>query len=156
FGASPATAVVCAGADCVYFTQTDSVSSALVQKINAETVRIDMSAWYLDDSNVYYALLNRFKAGVPVRLMGDRASIFEIDQNARNTFEFLASQGVPIRLRYNPTWYPEIDHWKATVFAGQNLVAFGSPNYTVFELAPWSSTNYNDEVALFTTDSTLV
>ncbi len=63
---------------------------------------------------------------------------------------------MPIRLRYNPTWYPEIDHWKATIFAGQNIVAFGSANYTPFELTPWSSTNYKDEVMLFTSDSTLV
>jgi len=145
----------CSGPDCVYFTKTDSVSAALVNAINAETVRIDMSTWYLDDFNVYTALLNRFKAGVPVRLIGDRGSIFEIDAHTRSSFEYLASQGVPIRLRYNPTWYPEIDHWKATMFVGQKLVEFGSPNYTTFELAPWSSTNFNDENALFTSDSTL-
>jgi phosphatidylserine/phosphatidylglycerophosphate/cardiolipin synthase-like enzyme len=150
-----AAAETCDGTSCVLFTQTDSVSAALVQAINAETVRIDMSTWYLDDSNVYTALLNRYKAGVPVRLIGDRDAIFEIDQHSRDAFEYLASQGVPIRLRYNPTWYPEIDHWKATMFVGQRMVEFGSPNYTVFELAPYSSTNYNDENALFTLDPTL-
>ncbi|MBS1817929.1 MAG: hypothetical protein JSU08_08375 [Acidobacteria bacterium] len=145
-----------AAADQVYFSAVDDVAAQLVQRINAETVRIDMSAWYLTDSSVYNALLNRFKAGVQVRLIGDRGSIFEIDQNTKNTFYYLASQGVPIRLRYNPTWYPEIDHWKATIFAGQNLVAFGSANYTPFELTPFSSSNYKDEITLFTTDSTLV
>ncbi len=145
-----------AAADQIYFSAVDDVAAQLVQRINAETVRIDMSAWYLTDSTVYAALLNRFKAGVPVRLIGDRGSIFEIDLNTKNTFYYLASQGVPIRLRYNPTWYPEIDHWKATIFAGQNLVAFGSPNYTPFELTPFSSTNYKDEVALFTTDPAIV
>ncbi|HUR33036.1 MAG TPA: phospholipase D-like domain-containing protein [Vicinamibacterales bacterium] len=143
-------------ADQVYFSAVDDIAAQLVQRINAETVRIDMSAWYLTDSTVYSALLNRFRAGVQVRLIGDRGSIFEIDKNTKNTFYYLASQGVPIRLRYNPTWYPEIDHWKATIFVGQNLVAFGSPNYTPFELTPFSSTNYKDEVALFTTDSSLV
>src|SRR5437016_1244235 len=108
FAASPA-----AAADQVYFSAVDNVSAALVQKINAETVRIDMSAWYLDDGNVYAALLNRFKAGVQVRLIGDRVPIFDTDQHTRDTFYYLASQGVPIRIRYNPTWYPEIDHWKA-------------------------------------------
>ena len=150
-----AAAPQCSGPDCVYFTQTDSVSAALVNAINAETVRIDMSTWYLDDSAVYTALVNRFNAGVPVRLIGDRGSIFDIDPHTRATFEYLASQGIPIRLRYNPTWYPEIDHWKATMFVGQGLVEFGSPNYTFFELAPFSSTNYNDENALFTSDPTL-
>ena len=150
------TARPAAAADQVYFSAVDNIAAQLVQRINAETVRIDMSAWYLTDSTVYAALLNRWKAGVKVRLIGDRGSIFEIDQNTRNTFYYLASQGLPIRLRYFPTWYPEIDHWKTTIFVGQNLVAFGSPNYTPFELTPYSSTNYHDELALFTTDSTLV
>src|SRR5215218_4312969 len=150
---SPRTA---AAADQVYFPAVEDVAAQLVQRINAETVRIDMSAWYLTDSTVYSALLNRFRAGVKVRLIGDRGSIFEIDQNTKNTFYYLASQGVPIRLRYNPTWYPEIDHWKATIFAGQKIVAFGSANYTPFELTPFSSTNYKDEIVLFTSDSTIV
>jgi hypothetical protein len=150
-GASPATA-----ADQIYFAATDNITNALVQKINAETVRIDMSAWYLSEHSISIALVNRFKAGIPVRLIGDRGAIFEIDVPTRNEFYWLANQGVPIRLRYNPTWYPEIDHWKTTIFAGQNLVAFGSANYTPFELAPVSSTNYKDELVLFSTDPSLV
>ena len=141
--------------DQVYFSSSTNVTDLLVQRINAETVRIDMSCWYLTEHSISIALLNRFKAGLPVRLMGDRGSIFEIDVHTRAEFYWLASQGVPIRLRYNPTWYPEIDHWKATIFAGQNLVAFGSGNYTPFELAPASSTNYKNEVFLFTDDPSL-
>jgi hypothetical protein len=144
--------------DRICFSAVDDVAAQIVQLINSEPLsgRIDMSAWYLTDSTVYSALLNRFRAGVKVRLIGDRGSIFEIDQNTKNTFYYLASQGVPIRLRYNPTWYPEIDHWKATIFAGQGVVAFGSANYTPFELTPWSSTNYKDELTLFTSDPALV
>lgn len=150
-GTTPAQA-----ADQVYFSAVDDVAARLVARINAETVRIDMSAWYLTDSTVYSALLNRHRAGVQVRLIGDRGSIFEIDQHTKDAFYYLASNGVPIRLRVNPTWYPEIDHWKATIFVGQNIVAFGSANYTPFELTPWSSTNYKDEVVLFSDDSAIV
>jgi len=145
-----------AAADQVYFSAVDDIAAQLVQRINAETVRIDMSVWYLTDSTVYGALLNRHRAGVQVRLIGDRGSIFEIDLHTKNTFYYLASQGLPIRLRFNPTWYPEIDHWKATIFVGQNIVAFGSPNYTPFELTPYSATNYKDEIALFTDETALV
>ena len=63
---------------------------------------------------------------------------------------------MPIRLRFNPTWFPEIDHWKTTIFVGQNMVAFGSANFAPFELAPVSATNYNDETVLFTDDPALV
>ena len=142
--------------DHMYFPAVDNVTSVLVQRINAETVRIDMSAWYLSEHAISIALVNRFLAGVPVRLIGDRGSIFEIDANTRKEFYWLASQGVPIRLRYNPTWFPEIDHWKASIFVGQGLVEFGSANYTPFQLAPVSTTNYSDETAWLTSDATLV
>jgi phosphatidylserine/phosphatidylglycerophosphate/cardiolipin synthase-like enzyme len=145
-----------AASDWVYFSAVDNITSLLVQKINAETVRIDISAWYLTEHAISIALVNRFNAGVPVRLIGDRGSIFEIDALTKNEFYWLASQGVPIRLRYHPTWYPEIDHWKAAIFVGQNMVTFGSANYTPFELAPASSTNYKDEVVLFSDDPVLV
>jgi hypothetical protein len=143
-------------AEQMYFPATDNVTNVLVQKINAETVRIDMSCWYLTEHAISIALINRFKAGVQVRLIGDRGSIFEIDPITKGEFYWLANQGVPIRLRFNPTWFPEIDHMKMTLFVGQNLVTFGSANYTPFELAPTSATNYKDESVLFSDDSALV
>ena len=143
-------------AEQIYFTATDNVTNILVQKINAETVRIDMSCWYLTEHAISIALINRFKAGVQVRLIGDRGSIFEIDPATKNEFYWLANQGLPIRLRFNPTWFPEIDHMKMTIFAGQNLVTFGSANYTPFELAPASATNYKDESVLFSDDPSIV
>ena len=145
-------------ADQIYFSAVDDIAAQFVQRINAEPPggRIDISAWYLTDSTVTAALLNRFHAGVQVRLIGDRGSIFEIDLATKNTFYYLASQGIPIRLRVNPWWYPEIDHWKAAIFVSQGIVGFGSPNFTPYELTPFSSTNYHDELTLFTTDSALV
>ena len=151
-GARPATAQV----EKMYFSAVDDVRSLLVQRINAETTRIDMSAWYLTEGEIVNALLNKHAQGVPIRLIGDRGSIFEIDQHTKNAFYRLADAGVPIRLRVNPTWYPEIAHWKATIFVGQKIVTFGSANYTPFELAPTSSTNYKDESVLFTDDPELV
>ena len=143
-------------AEQMYFAATDNITNVLVQKINAETVRIDMSCWYLTEHSISIALINRFKAGVPVRLIGDRGSIFEIDPITKGEFYWLANQGLPIRLRFNPTWFPEIDHMKMSLFVGQNLVAFGSANYTPFELAPASPTNYKDESVLLSDDSALV
>jgi phosphatidylserine/phosphatidylglycerophosphate/cardiolipin synthase-like enzyme len=145
-----------AGQERMYFSAVDDVRSVLVQRINAEKVRIDMSAWYLTEGEIVNALLRKHAEGVPIRLIGDRGSIFEIDVHTKYAFYRLAAAGVPIRLRYNPTWYPEIAHWKATIFAGQNIVTFGSANYTPFELAPISSTNYKDETVLFTDDPELV
>lgn len=147
---------VLAQGDQIYFPAVDNVTQVLVSKIDAETVRVDMSAWYLTEHAISISLVNAFRRGVQVRLIGDRGSIFEIDPKTKGEFYWLASQGVPIRLRYNPTWYPEIDHMKATIFRGQRLVSFGSANYTPNQLAPASSTDYSDETVMFTTDPVLV
>src|SRR6185312_3859714 len=142
--------------DQIYFAAVDNVTDALVQRINAETVRLDIAVWYLSEHSVSIAIANRFAAGVPVRLIGDRGAIFEADPHTKTEFYWLASQGIPIRLRFNPTWFPEINHWKATIFAGQQLVEFGSGNYAPTELAPASPTNYADETELFTSDPEIV
>lgn len=140
----------------IYFPAVDNVRDILVSRINAERVRIDMSAWYLTEGAITQALLRKHAEGVPIRLIGDRGSIFEIDPLTKDQFYILANAGVPIRLRYNPRSFPEIAHWKATIFVGQGIVSFGSANYTPFELAPASSTNYKDETVLFSDDPALV
>ena len=68
----------------------------------------------------------------------------------------MPTRACPIRLRLNPTWFPEINHWKMAIFVGQGVVEFGSANWVTFELAPWSSTNYDDETALFSDDPAIV
>jgi PLD-like domain len=140
----------------VYFSAIENVTDVLVQRINAENVRIDISSWYLSEHAISIAIANRFAAGVPVRLMGDRGAIFEADPHTKAEFYWLANQGVPIRLRFNPTWFPEINHWKMALFVGQGIVEFGSGNFAPTELAPVSSTNYSDETELFTDDPALV
>lgn len=144
-----------AAQDQIYFPATTNVASQLVTHINAENARVDMAVAQLNDRTVSQALINRYKAGVQVRLIGDSYSIFE-NATTRTEFYWLASQGLPIRLRFHPTWYPEVAHWKATIFAGQQKVMFGSTNYTVDELKPASATNYTDGTVLLTSDLELV
>ncbi len=138
------------------FPDTQDVRAEIIKKINAENVRLDISTWYLTEHAISLAILNRWNAGVPVRLIGDRVAIFEIDPLTRKEFEFLANAGIPIRLRYNPTSFPYIDHWKCGIFVGTGIVEFGSANWTPFELAPVSTTNFKDETAMFTDDQAMV
>jgi hypothetical protein len=145
-----------AAADQIYFPATDNVTNLIVQRINAETVRLDISSWYLSEHAISIAIANRFAAGVAVRIIGDRGAIFEADPHTKTEFYWLANQGIPIRLRFNPTYFPEIDHWKMALFVGQNTVVFGSANFAPTELAPVSSTNYDDETVMFTDDATIV
>src|SRR5215467_9991933 len=143
-------------ADQVYFSANTNVTNILVNYINQENVRLDISSWYLSEHSISIAIANRFNAGVPVRIIGDRGAIFEADPHTKAEFYWLASQGIPIRLRFNPTWFPEIDHWKAAIFVGQNVVEFGSGNFAPVELAPNSAQNYDDDSEMFTTDPQLV
>src|SRR5215475_14142844 len=89
-------------ADQVYFSSNTDVTSILVQYINQETVRLDISSWYLSEHAISIAIANRFAAGVRVRIIGDRGAIFEADPHTKAEFYWLASQGIPIRLRFNP------------------------------------------------------
>jgi hypothetical protein len=154
--ALPLLASTAYAADQVYFSSNTNVTNILVQYINQENVRLDISSWYLSEHAISIAVLNRFKAGVKVRIIGDRGAIFEADPNTKREYYFLASEGVPIRLRFNPSWFPEIDHWKAAIFVGQNVVEFGSGNFAPTELAPIDAHNYCDESELFTSDPALV
>jgi hypothetical protein len=151
-----AASALAADSDQVYFSSTTNVTNILVNAINAETVRLDISSWYLSEHAISIAIANRFAAGVPVRIIGDRAAPFENDAHTKMEYYWLASQGVPIRLRFNPTYFPEIDHWKAAIFVGQNMVEFGSGNFAPTELAPNSATDYDDDSEMFTTDPVLV
>ena len=104
----------------ILFPAVDDAQAVLLQKIRNERVRIDVGIWILGDGEIVQTLINKFTIDkVPVRVLGDRAIIFETDPDTRSSFELLAKAGVPIRLRYHPTWYPEIMHWKAMIFAGQ-------------------------------------
>jgi hypothetical protein len=150
-GSSPA-----AAEETLYFPIRDNVKDKIVQYIKNETVRVDIAVWYLTQWEIRAALVNKFKSGVPVRVIGDRVSIFEIDPRTRAQFEELAKAGIPIRLRYHPTSFPSIMHWKCGIFVGQGVVEFGSANWTPFELMPASATDYKDETALITDDDTLV
>jgi phosphatidylserine/phosphatidylglycerophosphate/cardiolipin synthase-like enzyme len=143
-------------ADQVYFSSNTNVTNILVQYINQETVRLDISSWYLSEHAISIAIANRFAAGVKVRIIGDNSAIFDADPNTKKEYYWLASQGVPIRLRFNPTWFPEIDHWKAAIFVGQNVVEFGSGNFAPTELAPIDAHNYDDDSEMFTSDPQLV
>jgi len=155
--AAPAHAAVCpAATDSVFFSSNTNVTDILVQCINNETARLDISSWYLSEHSISIAIANRFAAGVAVRIIGDRGANFDADPHTKAEFYWLASQGIPIRLRFNPTWFPEIDHWKAAVFVGQNLVEFGSGNFAPTELAPNSAHDYDDDSEMFTRDPQIV
>src|SRR5262245_46257171 len=68
----------------IYFPAIEDAKSVIIQKIQAETVRVDIATWFLVDGEIVTALINKFQSGVPVRVIGDRVSVFEqTDLNTR-------------------------------------------------------------------------
>jgi phosphatidylserine/phosphatidylglycerophosphate/cardiolipin synthase-like enzyme len=148
-----------AGDDRIYFPAVTNVTNILSAQIDNEppTGRIDMGIWLLSENSITQKLLQAKARGVQIRLLGDRDAVFEQSGGRGNwNFYMLVCAGIPIRLRYNPSWYPEILHWKATIFKAQGIVEFGSANYGPTELAPYSNSNYDDETVVFTDDPQLV
>ena len=68
------------------FTATDNAQAQIVGRINNEQVRLDVATWLLNDGDIVLAIIRKHQSGVPVRVIGDRASIFESDPNTRAAF----------------------------------------------------------------------
>jgi phosphatidylserine/phosphatidylglycerophosphate/cardiolipin synthase-like enzyme len=124
----------------------------LLQLIANERVGIDIAFWFMEDARYTTALINKFKSGVPVRVIVDPRANVKNPLNADRLAE-LAAAGIPMRQRTASG----ILHWKAAIFAGQGTVEFGGANYSVWAWVPASPyQNYTDEVIRFTEQPSLV
>src|SRR5687767_10458329 len=91
----------------------------LLQLINAENVGLDVSFWFMTDTQFSSAIINRFRAGVPVRIVLDLRADANYPSNATIRQSFI-NAGIPIRHKTTAG----INHWKMLLFAGQNRVMF--------------------------------
>ena len=123
----------------------------LVDLIRKETVGIDVAFWFMEDQGLATELINRFKAGVPVRVLVETQANTPYPDNA-TTLRMLKDAKIPMRNRSSG-----IMHWKFMIFAGQNTVQFSGANYSR-EAFMYSSrySNYVDEVIYFTHKPTIV
>src|SRR5829696_4605275 len=120
--------------------------------IDAETVGIDVAFWFMQDSSYATKLINRFKAGVPVRVLVDPRANPNFDGNGA-VLEQLKAAGIP--MRYKPGG--GILHWKMMLFAGQNKLEFSGANYSGNFFVPDApNSNYFDEAIYFTNDPALI
>lgn len=142
-------------ADRIYFPAVEDARRPILALLNNETQRIDIASWEFSDHTLSQTVVARWRSGVPVRVIGDLLA-YRNYGTTKTEFDYLASQGVPIRFRANPSGSTQIVHWKAGIFAGLNTVEFGSANWTPYELRPASSTDYDDETALVTDDPPVV
>ncbi len=146
----------CAGAgDCLCDNSYQDCRSPILALINRETVGIDVSFWFMSDGRYSTALIQRWQAGVPVRVILDTAADANYPAN-KSVRDQLVKAGIPIR-NYRGS---AINHWKMMLFAGQGKVEFSAANYAPGSYSPSPSnsayTGYVDEAIYFTSDDAIV
>ena len=126
----------------------------LLNYIRNETVGIDVGFWFMEDARYTNELIQKFRDGVPVRVLIDTRANTDYPLNAERLAELRAA-GIPMRRRL--TSY--ILHWKTMLFHGQNVVEFSGANYSANAWLPLGAgpyENYIDEAIYFTSDTAIV
>ncbi|HXI31894.1 MAG TPA: phospholipase D-like domain-containing protein [Vicinamibacterales bacterium] len=124
----------------------------LLALIDKEQIGIDAGFWFMEDQRYVTHLINRWKAGVPVRLLIDPRANPTYPLN-KTSLDTLQAAGIPMVKKTGGG----IMHFKMMLFAGQNVVEFGSANYSANALVPVTPyTNYVSETIFFEDDPAIV
>ncbi len=130
----------------------ENCRTQLLDLINNENVEIDVGLWFMEDSRYSAAIIRRWNAGVPVRILMDPRATATDPINGQ-IMQDLANAGVPMRKRIASG----IEHWKMMLLAGQGMVEFGSANFSNDGFVPVDPyKNYVDETVYYTDDPSVV
>jgi phosphatidylserine/phosphatidylglycerophosphate/cardiolipin synthase-like enzyme len=140
------------GAELLCDPSTTDCRPQLLALIDNERQGIDVAFWFMEDNHYVNHLIARWQAGVPVRILMDPRANEGHPLNATN-LTALKNAGIPMRYRTASG----ILHWKTMIFAGQEIVEFGSANYSDEAFKPGSAyTNYVSETIYYTSDGGVV
>src|SRR5262245_52777713 len=141
-----------AAADDLCDAAFQNCRTPLLALINAEQVRIDVSFWFMEDQRYSAAIINRWKAGVPVRIMMDSRANPDHPANA-TILGLFRDAGIPMREKFTGG----ILHRKFMLFAGQNKLEYSGANFSPDAFVPTTAyVNYVDEAIDFTDEATIV
>jgi len=118
----------------------------LIDLIRKETVGLDVAFWFMEDTGLAQEVINRWKAGVPVRVLMDTEANADYPAN-KTSLQMLKDAGIPME----KIGAAGIFHNKAMIFAGLGWVEFSGANYSSKAFmfgTPYS--DYVDEVIYFT------
>jgi len=123
----------------------------ILNLIRNEQIGIDVGFWYMQDSRYATELIQRWQAGVPIRVL--------VDTRANPTYpgnpvmlQMLSNAGIPMREKFGE----DVLHFKMMLFHGQNMVEFSKANYDPFSyVAATPNSNYEDEAVFFTNDNSI-
>lgn len=133
-------------------TAFEDCRAPLWSLIDKETQGIDVAFWFMQDDSYATKLINRFRAGVPVRVLVDPRANPTYAGNEQ-VLNMLRDAGIPMRFKLTDG----ILHWKMMLFAGQGKVEFSGANYSGDFFVPASpNSNYIDEAIYFTDDPAVV
>ena len=124
----------------------------LLKLINAETQGIDVAFWFMEDARYSAALIDKWKAGVRVRVIMDTEANVNYPDN-KTILASLKTAGIPMIEKTSGG----IVHWKTMIFVGQNKVEFSGANFSPHAFVPVTPyQDYIDEVIYFTDDPAIV
>jgi len=124
----------------------------IVSRIRAENVGLDVSFWFMTDTRYSTEIINRWRAGVQVRILLDLRADTKYPANA-TVRQSLINAGIPIRHKTTTG----INHWKMILYAGQQVLHFSAANFANGSYSPIAPyTRYVDEAVYFTDDPFVV
>src|SRR5690349_1365091 len=124
----------------------------LLKAVQAETVGIDFAFYWIQLPGLADAIIRRYQAGVPVRIIVEPRASAKFPDNQTILDKFSAA-GIPLRYKLGDG----IVHAKMLLFAGQNKVVFSSSNFGDGDLRPYEPyANYVDGAWYFSDDPALV
>jgi hypothetical protein len=113
---------------------------------------VDVGLWFMEDARWANALIAAKNRGVKVRILMDTQANAQHDLNGP-LMNQMAAAGIPMRNRTASG----IEHWKMVLLAGQNIVYFGSANFSVNAWVPNQPyVDYVDETIYGTDDDSIV
>ena len=117
--------------------------------VNREKVRLDIAIEAItEDSLLVDAIIARFKARVPVRLIVEPRANTPVA-----VFEKFKAAGIPMRRRVSTS----LLHWKTFIFAGQHIVEFAATNFTKAYLVPVQPyVNFTQDATYFDDDPAIL
>ena len=141
-----------AAADRLCDASHEDCRAPLLSLIRSEQIGIDVAFWFMEDTRYSTALIERWQAGVPVRVIMDTEANTKYSLNA-SVLAQLKDAGIPMLEKTSGG----IVHWKTMIFAGQNVVEFSGANFSPHAFVPTTPyVNYIDEVIYFTDNPELV
>jgi phosphatidylserine/phosphatidylglycerophosphate/cardiolipin synthase-like enzyme len=130
----------------------ENCRTEILLRIQAENIGIDVGAWFFEDARFSNELIKRRQAGVPVRVIGDPDAARQHPLNS-TILDQMAAAGIAIRYKASSG----IEHWKMMLFAGQNVVYFGSANFSDDAFVPNDPyRDFVDETIYLTDDPDVV